>query len=353
SPWPKSGLITPKTLASSRGGTDAVEPVDNLGQPTRILLRIYGPQVEHLIDLMVDWKSTSARRHLALKTCIAKRMRELHKGVDLLERERDKGAFVWQNWDKWFYRTKEVTLWLDGEVLKRLSISEICLWTRWAFFNETVQRYYEWLEAQYTEPGQLRSRYIFAHNDTRHGNILRLIPSGISPLLLIQNTHRQLIVIDFEYANADTPSIELANHFTEWSETRRSTQLPKNKIVLFAPVYAIHPNSIPLILIRDLWMRIAVATIENLLVLRRSLRTSCLILKDLQAAFLLRETRMWRIANPTQWVTWVIIQAKVPGFPSNTFASSLLIENPEENALTENEDRNVMRSQEEGSGMKV
>ncbi|OBT52549.1 hypothetical protein VE04_07752, partial [Pseudogymnoascus sp. 24MN13] len=32
---------------------------------------------------------------------IAKRMRELHDGIELLETERDEGPFVWRNWDKW------------------------------------------------------------------------------------------------------------------------------------------------------------------------------------------------------------------------------------------------------------
>ena len=51
---------------------------------------------------------------------------------------------------------------------------------------------------------------------TQYGNILRLLPSGSSPLLLPANEHRQLIVIDFEYAGANVPGLEFANHFSEW-----------------------------------------------------------------------------------------------------------------------------------------
>ena len=40
-----------------------------------------------------------------------------------------------------------------------------------------------------------------------------MTPSGESPLLLPANEHKQLIVIDFEYANADLPGYEFANHF--------------------------------------------------------------------------------------------------------------------------------------------
>lgn len=41
-------------------------------------------------------------------------------------------------------------------------------------------------------------------------------PSGESPLLLPANEHKQLIVIDFEYANADLPGYEFANHFVSF-----------------------------------------------------------------------------------------------------------------------------------------
>src|SRR5438034_7227720 len=51
---------------------------------------------------------------------------------------------------------------------------------------------------------------------TQYGNLLRLEPSGESPLLHPANEHRQLIVIDFEYASPNTPGLEFANHFTEW-----------------------------------------------------------------------------------------------------------------------------------------
>jgi choline kinase len=34
-----------------------------------------------------------------------------------------------------------------------------------------------------------------------------------SPLLSAANEHKQLVVIDFEYANANVPGLEFANHF--------------------------------------------------------------------------------------------------------------------------------------------
>lgn len=53
---------------------------------------------------------------------------------------------------------------------------------------------------------------------TQYGNILRVRPENKkSPLLQPANEHKQLIVIDFEYAGANVPGLEFANHFTEWS----------------------------------------------------------------------------------------------------------------------------------------
>ena len=43
-----------------------------------------------------------------------------------------------------------------------------------------------------------------------------MTPSADSPLLLPMNSHRQLVVIDFEYASANPRGYEIGNHFCEW-----------------------------------------------------------------------------------------------------------------------------------------
>ena len=40
-----------------------------------------------------------------------------------------------------------------------------------------------------------------------------MTPEGESPLMLPANEHKQLVVIDFEYANANLPGLEFANQF--------------------------------------------------------------------------------------------------------------------------------------------
>ena len=44
-----------------------------------------------------------------------------------------------------------------------------------------------------------------------------MMTDGESPLLLPMNEHKQLVVIDFEYANANVPGHEFANHFVSLS----------------------------------------------------------------------------------------------------------------------------------------
>ena len=110
---------------------------------------------------------------------IAKRMRELHDGVDLLERERDDGPFVWRNWDKWVQRVGDVASWLDREVSQgeQSNRGSVDTWksrgfvcgTEWLVFKKMLEKYRDWLEAQYPRPDQLRQRLCFAHNDVRTG----------------------------------------------------------------------------------------------------------------------------------------------------------------------------------------
>ncbi|KFY06257.1 hypothetical protein V492_08097, partial [Pseudogymnoascus sp. VKM F-4246] len=158
---------------------------------------------------------------------IAKRMRELHDGIELLETERDEGAFVWRNWDKWVERCEHVISFLDthpescgegkgGKKTPAWRERGLVCGVEWGVFREMVERYRKWLGEKYGGERGLRESLVFAHNDTQYGNILRLLPTTASPLLLPANTHKQLVVIDFEYASANTPGLEFANHFTEW-----------------------------------------------------------------------------------------------------------------------------------------
>ncbi len=171
----------------------------------KLLLRIYGPQVEHLIDREAE---LSILRRLARKKIgprllgtftngrfeeffnartltardlripdtskqIAKRMRELHDGIELLEKERDDGPFIWRNWDKWVNRCEQVITWVDRQIISdreahkhsKLRQRGLVCGVEWPMFRRTVDRYRSILDKQYGGPAGVRQQLVFAHND--------------------------------------------------------------------------------------------------------------------------------------------------------------------------------------------
>ena len=107
---------------------------------------------------------------------IAKRMRELHDGIELLEQERDDGPFIWRNWDKWVDKCEEIITWIDHQIIsgrqepaktrseKWKNRGLIC-GVEWSRFRQTVERYRKWLDDQYGGPAGIRQSLVFAHND--------------------------------------------------------------------------------------------------------------------------------------------------------------------------------------------
>ena len=176
--------------------------------PSKLLLRIYGPQADHLIDReselqiltrlarkrigprllgtfkngrfeeFLNAKPLTAKelRNLDTSTQIAKRMRELHEGIDLLKHEREAGPFVWQNWDKWVDRCEQVVTWLDQQILEgrndpaqsaadRWKKRGFVCGVQWPMFRQMVEKYRKWLEQQYGGIDKINERMVFAHND--------------------------------------------------------------------------------------------------------------------------------------------------------------------------------------------
>lgn len=350
--------------------------------PPKLLLRIYGPQVEHLIDRE---KELQVLRRLGRKNIgpqvlgtfkngrfeqyfharplkpedlrvpetykqIAKRMRELHEGVELQEQEREDGPIVFKNWDKWVDRCDQVVNWLDREIQSNQNESKAQTepWRRrgfvcgvpWPVFRKAVENYRKWLIASCGGADEIKRQLVFAHNDTQYGNLLRLEPTGDSPLLTPANEHKQLIVIDFEYASANTPGFEFANHFTEWGynyhdperpwafngkcypkpeeQHRFITEYLKHKPGMsFASPFTtphmqaasgITPRLAPL----DLDAEMITNTDQRPPVSNESdnVREDGL---EADIQFFMRQTRLWRVFNSAQWVAWGIVQAKVAG----------------------------------------
>lgn len=197
------------------------------------------------------------------------------------------------------------------------------------------------------------------HYQTQYGNILRLLPSGTSPLLLPANTHKQLVVIDFEYASANTPGLEFANHFTEWCYNyhdphtawkcntnayptpeeqdrfirayirhRPQFNVTTPKLGPLQPAESISPKrpTGPMQSISNFMLDARAPTSAESL---QNAETESTAAEDSEVAVLRHETQLWRLANTAQWVAWGIVQAKVPGMPTFTpSASGLTTPNP-------------------------
>jgi choline kinase len=176
--------------------------------PNKLLLRIYGPQVGHLIDreqelgilrrlarkrigprLIGTFLNGRFEEYFASTTLtsadlrvpetskqIAKRMRELHDGIDLLGQERRNGPFVWRNWDKWVGRCEYVIQYLDQEILSgRIGTarSRTELWKQrglvcgveWPVFRAMVEKCREFLLDYYGGSESIKEKLVFAHND--------------------------------------------------------------------------------------------------------------------------------------------------------------------------------------------
>jgi choline kinase len=108
---------------------------------------------------------------------IAKRMRELHDGIELLDSEIQAGPFVFQNINKWMTRAENVVTWLENsaakgnEVTRNLSVKDHFVGSKFALFKQAVKKYQVWLESQYSKrESDIRDRLVFAHNDVSFRN---------------------------------------------------------------------------------------------------------------------------------------------------------------------------------------
>ncbi|KOS20757.1 Choline kinase [Escovopsis weberi] len=366
-------------------------------RPVKILLRIYGPQIEHLIDrenelhvlqrlarkkigprLLGTFKNGRFEQFFNAITLtpwdlripetykqIAKRMRELHDGIELLSHERDGGPAVWRSWDQWLDTVAKKTTFLDSlinkPVDKQKESSALYAWrqngyvmgTPWEQFRAMVEKYKTYLDRSYGDRKALQNKLIFAHNDTQHGNILRIRPDDEkSPLLQPANKHKQLIVIDFEYAGANTAGFEFANHFVEWAynytEPTSSWAFNADRFPTvderrrFIKAYVDHrpqfpqAGSTPHLAPLDHGPNgpYGHGSLTNTPRLLPAAASSSIVdfmldarypggdwsaderareeQSDRQVEELMEETKLWRPANSAHWVAWGIVQAKVP-----------------------------------------
>ncbi|KAF1733126.1 putative choline kinase [Beauveria bassiana] len=388
--------------------TDIPE-IEGKKMPPKLLLRIYGPQVEHLIDrdnelkvlqrlarkkigprLLGTFKNGRFEQYFNAITLrpsdlrepdtsrqIAKRMRELHDGIELLPSERDGGPGIWKNWDQWLDNVARIVQFLDKDLHNvpegSRANSVVHAWKAngyvcgapWPQFLDAVVKFRAYLDSFYKSAKAIRESLVFAHSDTQYGNILRIRPDDEkSPLLQAANKHKQLIVIDFEYAAANTPGLEFANHFTEWAYNYHDpvTSYACNverypnpeEQHRFIKAYVDHRPQFPALgtprmLPQDHPANTAANTAANagagagsasatastppaLLPTASSSSIVEFMLdarapaggwtaaerareeqSDAHVRELMESTRLWRTANSAMWVAWGVVQAKIPG----------------------------------------
>jgi choline kinase len=167
--------------------------------PRKLLLRIYGSQVDHLIDRAAELQILRrlARRRIGPRLLgtfangrfeeflnaralraedlhvpdvsrqIAKRMRELHDGIDLTREEVAAGPFVWRNIDRWLPRAEMIIEWIEAGGNAAAAGTGYVVGSPFKLFKEALARYRAWLLGLYEGEEEIRERLIFAHNDVR------------------------------------------------------------------------------------------------------------------------------------------------------------------------------------------
>ncbi|KAK9454075.1 kinase-like domain-containing protein [Dipodascopsis uninucleata] len=306
-------------------------PVRRVFYVPQLLLRIYGPNASQIIDrkkeLIVLKRLTSRNigpkllgifangrfeqflkahtltkqdiRSTELSKAIAKRMRELHDGMDLTLEERDAGPGVWQNIDKWRADAHNVLKLLDqinsqDKSKKGNRTTEGILHSTWEEFAEMMDMYREWLEFQMKGSEQIKKELVFAHNDAQYGNLLRVDPPSGSPLLIPANEHKQIVVIDFEYASPNVRGYDIANHFCEWMSDYHDPYRPQD----------IHTENFP-------------TKTEQLQFIENYVTHACDSFEDEETINseiekIYSQSEIWRPAVHLGWCLWGLVSAPTP-----------------------------------------
>jgi thiamine kinase-like enzyme len=194
-------------------------------EPKKILLRIYGEQMEHLLPpgrelkwcLLFSELGIGAKIYCAFSNGrfeeyfdsemldvltiretetsarIACKVARIHAWIDKLATKQDKKNELWERFDDWMQKAQVVSLSEKqraalGKIGFPHSVNERLLRVK----NELLP-----LEENFS--------LVFSHCDLQYGNILRLKHS------------KRIILIDFEYACFAPPYFDIANHWCEWA----------------------------------------------------------------------------------------------------------------------------------------
>jgi len=164
-------------------------------------------------------------------------------------------------------------------------------------------------------------------------------------------------VIDFEYASANVPGLEFANHFAEWcynyhdpvkswqcntdkyptlEEQKRFIRAYVNHRPQFHPAASATPKmdgkeaapgSISAFMLDSRTPSGSISTAQKSYAEEEAWRQMDL---DRQLEDLMQEVKIWRLANSAQWVAWGIVQAQVPEIDPTHITDSSTTTSPTE-----------------------
>ncbi|CAL1696383.1 unnamed protein product [Somion occarium] len=155
-------------------------------------------------------------------------------------------------------------------------------------FQAEWEGYIRWLDEKEQQVGT--SRRVFAHNDTQYGNLLRLN----SPKPGIPE-HRQIIVVDFEYASPNPAAFDIANHFHEWTANYHSDT-----------PHLLDPKTYPTLEQRYNFYRAYIKHYGTSITSDDEVSGSL----DDQMTTLDRQVQLWSPASHAQWAVWGVVQAR-------------------------------------------
>ncbi|KAF9452547.1 protein kinase subdomain-containing protein PKL/CAK/ChoK [Macrolepiota fuliginosa MF-IS2] len=248
--------------------------------------RIYGTFENGRIEEYFESTTLVAQdiRDPQISQWIGARMAEFHSvDIDVVEGESwELGAT--KNVRSWLAPARDILVLpsLPEDIKRELDLDDFCL--AW-------DRYSRWLcKVDDVHSG---SKRVFAHNDAQYGNLLRLKHPKEGA-----NDHRQIIVVDFEYAAPNPASYDIANHFHEWTANYHSDK----PHLLDASRYPTldERRNFYLAYLRHTYF----STKEHQHIASSDAELESVIAK------LDRQVQVWSPASHASWALWAIVQAR-------------------------------------------
>ncbi|KZT06340.1 kinase-like protein [Laetiporus sulphureus 93-53] len=251
--------------------------------------RVYGTFENGRVEEYFDALTLTAAdlRDPKISSWIAARMAELH-GVNVEDVEQrqvgddEKSIAVERNVKSWLGFAREVLALPSASdaIRQELDLDG---------FEQEWERYRLWLHKQNTSG--LGNTRVFAHNDTQYGNLLRL-----KSLKEGQPEHRQIIVVDFEYAAPNPAAFDIANHFHEWTANYHSDT-----------PHVLDPALYPTTEQRRNFYRSYIQHVASGAKLSAGPSGDAL---EVELQNLDRQVRAWSPASHAMWALWGIVQAR-------------------------------------------